>query len=237
MMQNVVAYVTPLPLPRNNAVTEQRSRIARWASRRRVHIAAWREEQAVGEGSVFYARPAMMVALSDLLQGGALAIASRDFLDVFDEAIVERLAQRAGARVVAVDGTKASREVVRLVTLLESYEHALASTRARAARRQREAVGAPFGQVAWGFRRSADETRVVRDAREQRVLAIAAHMRANGFTLREITEELARHDLRSRRGRPIGVTRVYEMLRDIETQPRYELLRKVLRPGPEQTTR
>src|SRR5258708_5007481 len=51
---------------------------------------------------------------------------------------------------------------------------------------------------------------------------------------REIAEELTRLGLRLRRGRPIGISRVFEMLRDIETLPRHQQYREVLvRDGAE----
>jgi DNA invertase Pin-like site-specific DNA recombinase len=220
-----------MPRMRHEAVAEQRTKIDRWASRNGVRIDAWHEERAVGEESIYSARPVLMDAVASLRSqgaGAALVIASRELFDVFDQAIVERLARRYGGRVVAADGRRADRDVLRLVTMLESHEQAISSTRTRAERRRCEATGSPFGEAPWGFRRSADGTRVVRDPREQRALAIAAHMRANGLTLREITEELARLDLRSRRGTPIRIARVHEMLRDMATNPRYERFRRIL---------
>jgi DNA invertase Pin-like site-specific DNA recombinase len=232
IMRTFVAYVTAVPpRHRQETATEQRDTISRWASRSGMRIAAWHEEQTVGKGLFFAARPALMDALLDMLRRGkeqTLVIASRKLLSVFDQAIVDRLARRAGGKVLTADGTTASAETLRLFALLESHEQALASLRARATRPQPETQGAAFGKLPWGYRRSADGKRVLRDAREQRVLAVAAHMRANGLKFREIAEELSRLGLRSRRGRPIGTSRVFEMLRDIETLPRFQGYREVL---------
>ena len=72
---------------------------------------------------------------------------------------------------------------------------------------------------------------MLRDGKEHRVLSVVARMRNSGFILREIVAELRRLDLKSRRGHRIGITRVHEMLRDIETEPRYAEYRKMLHKG------
>jgi hypothetical protein len=82
--------------------------------------------------------------------------------------------------------------------------------------------------VPWGFRASADGTRVVRDKDEQRVLSLVAHMRASGLKLREIAEELAKAGLRTRPGGPITIARISELLRDIDERPLYEEHREAI---------
>lgn len=231
MLATVVAYVSS---PSAKGLVENKSLISRWAAKHRVRVGTWYEERSSGEGPIWKVRPALMEALSSVREreGVVLVISSRASLDVVEEAIVEGLTQRQGGKVVAADGSEPRPAATRLATAFESYEAALRSTRARAERRRREAEGEPpFGEVPWGYRRNASGTRVVRDTREQRVLAVVAHMRANGFILREIVAELNRLGLRSRRGHRIGITRVHEMLRDIETEPLYEPFRKVLKQG------
>jgi hypothetical protein len=225
----VVAYITQGSSRRESAV-EQREDLTRWATRHRVKIAASYEERAVGDGPLFKARPALMDALS-MLRGEAkveaLLIASRGFLSPFDEAIVEGVARRAGGRLLAADGSGPSKQVARLVDVCDTYARALSSVGTRAKRRDWRAKGAPYGQIPWGFRASADGKRLVRDQTEQRVVSVIAHMRANGFKLHEIAEELARSGMRSRRGGRIGIPRVFELLRDIE-EGRYGELQRVL---------
>jgi DNA invertase Pin-like site-specific DNA recombinase len=219
----------------SNALLAQKAAIRRWASGRRVRVGAWYEELCDGEGPLWKARPVLMDALSTMRagEGGVLVIASRRLLDVVEEGIVEALARRQGGTVVASDGTEARPAALRMVGAFDLYEGALRSVRARAERRRREADGAPpFGEVPYGYRRNASGTRVVRDAAEQRVLALVAHMRADGFILREIVAELWRLGLRSRRGHRIGITRVFEMLRDIENEHLYEPLRRALQGAP-----
>jgi hypothetical protein len=67
------------------------------------------------------------------------------------------------------------------------------------------------GQCAWGFRVASDG-QITRDEREERVAAVARHMHANGRTLREIVDLLRECGVVSRRGTPLGMTRVFEII-------------------------
>lgn len=220
----VVAYTSARDLSRDTA-REQRDHIKAWAARHRAHIVAYHEDDEASEGPLYQARPGLMDAIA-VLRGDAgvraLVIASRRFLDAHDEAIVEGLARRAGGQVIAVDGSEASPRVEKLIATCDAYARALSSVGTRAKRSEWRAKGAPYGQVPWGYRRSVDGKRLVRDKDEQRVLAVVSHMRASGFKLHEIAAELARAGLRTRRGGPITLARISELLRDIEERPMFE---------------
>jgi hypothetical protein len=69
-----------------------------------------------------------------------------------------------------------------------------------------------FGEVPWGYRLNADRTGLVRDSKEQAVLAIVRYMRRRGRTLRQIVAELRGLGVVGRRGAPIGPTRVFQMI-------------------------
>lgn len=75
------------------------------------------------------------------------------------------------------------------------------------------------GQVGWGWR-VTDEGVVERDEYEERVVMVARHMRASGYALREIAEFLQGLGVVGRRGTPIGVTRVFEMIHGGRRKPR-----------------
>lgn len=75
------------------------------------------------------------------------------------------------------------------------------------------------GQLAWGWRVSADG-KVERDEREERIVAVARHMRGSGATLREIVEFFRREGLVGRRGTAIGTTRVFEMIHGGRRKPK-----------------
>jgi hypothetical protein len=67
------------------------------------------------------------------------------------------------------------------------------------------------GQSAWGWRATSDGT-FERDEYEENVVAVVRHMRQNGHTIRQIVEFLHGLGVVSRRGTPIGMTRVFEMI-------------------------
>ena len=67
------------------------------------------------------------------------------------------------------------------------------------------------GQSRWG-QRLGSEGVVERDEDEANVVAVVRHMRASGYKLREIVEFLAEMGVVGRTGRPIGTTRVFEMI-------------------------
>lgn len=69
-----------------------------------------------------------------------------------------------------------------------------------------------FGEAPWGYRLSPDRTNIVIDWKEKAVVAVARHMRRQGRTLRQIVAELARLGVVGRRGAPIGLSRVFEMI-------------------------
>jgi hypothetical protein len=91
------------------------------------------------------------------------------------------------------------------------------STARHALRRENSSTLA--GQLAWGWRVSPDG-RVERDEQEERIAAVARHMRASGVTLREIVEFLQKDGVVGRRGTPIGMTRVFEMIHGGRTKPK-----------------
>jgi hypothetical protein len=74
------------------------------------------------------------------------------------------------------------------------------------------------GQLGWGWRVSA-EGNVERDEGEERIAVVARHMRESGATLREIVEFFAKDGVVGRRGTPIGMTRVFEMIHGGRRKP------------------
>jgi hypothetical protein len=75
------------------------------------------------------------------------------------------------------------------------------------------------GQTPWGKRLSRNGS-VVRDKYEENVVAVVRHMRANGYTLLEIVSLLRDAGVVGRRGTPIGMTRVFEMIHGGRSKPR-----------------
>ena len=74
------------------------------------------------------------------------------------------------------------------------------------------------GQTPWGLRIEADGT-FVKDEREENVVAVVRHMRAQGYKIREIVDFLKKQGIRGRRGKAICQTRVFEMIHGGRVKP------------------
>jgi hypothetical protein len=72
--------------------------------------------------------------------------------------------------------------------------------------------GALWGRCPWGYRFSPDGMQLEPYEPEQNVIAVVRHMRLRGLKLREIAEELRRSGVVGRTGRPLGITRIFELL-------------------------
>jgi hypothetical protein len=155
-----------------------------------------------------------------LLSAKTLVVATLDRLgqDELSLAVVAYLLKHPGATLSFAKGTgrptatslRAGRHVAGHRTLdraLDAYDRVHAALEARL----RAHIGPPRrGPRGWGYRSAADGTIEV-DEDEQRVVAIVRHMHATGNSLREIVVKLREMGVVSRRGKPIGLTRVFEM--------------------------
>ncbi len=175
----------------------QRDAISAWAEREDVEVVAWHEDRGVSGGAELEDRPGLTAAVADLarLGAGVLVVAKRDRLarDVLTAALVERLAERSGARIVSADGTGNGNtpEAALLRSMIDAfaaYERALIRSRTKAALAVKKARGERVGGVPYGFR---DEGGVlVEDEREQVVVKRARELRAEGLSLRAIGRSL-----------------------------------------------
>jgi len=75
------------------------------------------------------------------------------------------------------------------------------------------------GQCAWGKRFADDGVTLVVDEYEQNVTAVIRHMRASGYKLRQIVDSLRELGVVGRTGKPIGTTRVFEIVHGARKKP------------------
>jgi DNA invertase Pin-like site-specific DNA recombinase len=139
-------------------------------------------------------------------RAGVLLVATRDRLarDVIVSAVVERLVERQGARVMAAEGpgngdSPEAELMRRIVDAFASYERMIIAARTRAAVRVKKLRGVRIGGVPLGFRLSADPCRIEPDSGGQGVIGLVRQLRSHGLSLRQIDEEL-----RARGHRPRG---------------------------------
>jgi len=94
--------------------------------------------------------------------------------------------------------------------------------------RNRKRPGLYAGQSPWGMRIAADGT-LEGDEHEQSVIAAVHHMRENGYKLRQIVASLKDLGVVGRTGKPIGMTRIFEIIYGGRTKPKDAPKVKVVR--------
>jgi DNA invertase Pin-like site-specific DNA recombinase len=175
-------------------------------------------DEGVSGGAELEDCPALVAALDAIEDGAALVVAKRDRLgrDVYRLALIERMAERAGARIVSADGTgngddPAALLMRRMVDAFAEYERALIRSRTSAALRAKVARGEHVGRPRYGWRVEDGELVAIED--EQAVIREAVQLRAQGLTLRAVSAALADAGMVSRTGRPFGPSQVRSMTR------------------------
>jgi hypothetical protein len=77
-----------------------------------------------------------------------------------------------------------------------------------------------YGETPFGWQLSDDRSRLVVDTEEQRLLAVVRHMYlSERLPMRDIVERLRRMGVVNRRGRPFGLSGVWEMIHRRSEKP------------------
>jgi DNA invertase Pin-like site-specific DNA recombinase len=205
----------------------QRAAIEVWSAREGVQIVAWHVDQGVSGAAPLEDRPALGAAVASLRPEnvGVLVVAKRDRLarDVVVAGMVERVVQRAGARIVAADGAgngdAPADEFMR--TILDgaaAYERALIRSRTRAALKAKRVRGERAGNVPWGFTADAGG-RLLPNDREVAAKGRATELVGQGVSLRKAGEVLAGEGYLGRSGKPLSHVQLLRMLRTQEASP------------------
>lgn len=218
----VVGYIRVSTDDQNLGPDAQRAALQTWCDGNGAILVAVYEDHGLSGAAPLDKRPGLLTALDALPDHSAtiLLVAKRDRLarDVVVAAMVERLAERQGARVFTADGT-ANLEgpegmLMRgIVDLFAQYERAIIRTRTRAAllvkRERGEYTG---GDTPYGFKLSEDGGRLVPVSQEQDVLKAAQTLREQGLSLRAVATELQEMGYVNRRGRRFDPRQVSRML-------------------------
>ena len=195
----------------------QRAAVVAWAARAGVTIAAWYEDKGVSGAAAIDKRPGLLAALDALPQhrAGLLVVANRSRLarDVVAAAMIERMAERVGARVTSAAGEgegddPASKLMRQIVDAFAEYERALIRGRTSAALQAKKARGERLGVAGGRNRIGGDSVSAERTATERAILDCVRELRAAGMTVRAIADELARLGHRTRKGGHIAPTQV-----------------------------
>jgi site-specific DNA recombinase len=77
-----------------------------------------------------------------------------------------------------------------------------------------------YGETPYGWRLSRDRSKLVIDGDEQRVLAVVRHMYfVERIPMRSVVERLRDMGVVNRRGRPFGLSSVFEMIHRRPSRP------------------
>jgi DNA invertase Pin-like site-specific DNA recombinase len=206
----------------------QRASIEAWARSERIHVAAWHVDQGVCSVTPIDERPALVAALASLREhaAGVLVVAKRDRIarDVVLAAMVERATASAGATIVSAAGegngdAPADAFMRTVIDGAAQYERALIRARTKAALGAKRAKGEKTGGDApYGFALAVDGLRLAPVESEQKTLARARALSAEGRSLRNVAAALTSEGRFSRTGRAFAAQQIARMLATVEAQ-------------------
>jgi DNA invertase Pin-like site-specific DNA recombinase len=197
----------------------QREACATWASTNDCELAELHIDAGVSGTAAIDKRPGLVAALAALRRGYILVVAKRDRLgrDPVVGAMIERMVERKGARIVSAAGEGTDGDgptsvlMRRIVDAFAEYERLIIGARTRAAlgakRERGEKTG---GAVPLGYVLADDGVHLERDTHEARAVDIILSMRAEGMSIRAIAERLNADDVPARGAKwhPTSVARV-----------------------------
>jgi DNA invertase Pin-like site-specific DNA recombinase len=153
-------------------------------------------------------RPGLLAALAILGKGDVLMVSKRDRLgrDPMLMGWIEKECKKVGARVLSAAGEGTENDdptnilMRRMVDAFAEFERLQIGARTKAALGAKRARGEKTGgDVPFGF--SADEQgRLSENSAEQEALEIIRRLRAKGWTLRAIADELEARGIHTKRG-------------------------------------
>jgi site-specific DNA recombinase len=218
----VIGYIRVSTSKQELSPKAQRDHIEQWCARQGCELVATFEEKVSGgvEFDDLDKREALMAAIDALESGMALVVAKRDRLarNVASAAIIERLAERKGARVLAVDGVnnEDSPEAQLMRTLIDAfaqYERALIRSRIVQALAHKKAKGERVGGVPYGKELAADGKTLVPSERDKKLLARIHRLHRSGMSVRQIAAKVTAEGYRSRSGAAVSKSTVARLLR------------------------
>ena len=186
----------------------QQARIAAWCTANGYDLVAIHVDAGIS-GKRTDNRPALQSAIRDACDNSAALICyslsrlSRSTKDTIS--LADRLA-KSGADLVSLSEridttTAAGRMVFRMLAVLNEFERDLVSERTCAAMQHKKSKGERVGKVPFGYDLSADGITLTPNEREQESLAIIKELRANGYSLRRIADELTSRGIETKGGK------------------------------------
>jgi DNA invertase Pin-like site-specific DNA recombinase len=179
------------------------------ATRLGLSLAQTFTDAAVSGGLALEHRPALLAAIESLTSGDTLIVAKRDRLgrDVLNVAMIDRLVERKGGRVISAAGEGTDDDgptsilMRQIVDCFAQYERAIIRARTRAAMAAAKARGQRTGHIPYGWQVASDGRTLLPHDEERRTLATICSLRSRGYAMKDIASELNAIGLRNRQGR------------------------------------
>ena len=218
--KSVVGYVRVSTEDQALSVEAQREQLSAWCSERKLPLVAVYDDIGVSGGAELDKRPGLMRALDELKPGMVLLAIKRDRLarDTMNAAMIERLAERAGARVLTCDGAGEgdSPEAKLMRTMIDAfaeYERAIIRARTRVALSHKKARGEKTGgDVPYGYQLASDGKTLIEDPKEKPVLDFIRQCRDEKLSMRKVVAALEENGYRSRSRKPFILTQVVRII-------------------------
>lgn len=175
----------------------QTEAITSTAARLGLVVEVTHDDLGVSGGLALEHRPALLAALEGLRRGDTLIVAKRDRLgrSVLNVAMIERLVERKGARIVSAagegcdDDAPTSRLMRQIIDAFSEYERAIIRSRTKAALAALKARGQRCGNLPFGFT-ATEDGRLIPDPREQAIITRVRDLRAQGMSFRSVAAAL-----------------------------------------------
>jgi DNA invertase Pin-like site-specific DNA recombinase len=203
-----IGYIRVSTDDQSLSVDAQRTRLQQWCTERHMELVAVYEDVGVSGGAALDKRPGLMAALDALEPGMVLVAVKRDRIarDTMNAAMIERLAERANARVMTCDGagegdTPEAKLMRTMIDAFAEYERQIIKARTKSALAvKRERDERISRHVPYGMQLAADGIHLEPNAAEQAVIALARSLHAEGLSSGKIAAQLAEHGMYSRTG-------------------------------------
>jgi site-specific DNA recombinase len=215
-----IGYIRVSTDDQNISVDAQRQRITAWCTEKHLTLRAVYEDIGVSGGADIDKRPGLMAALDALEHGMVLVAVKRDRIarDTMNAAMIERLTERAGAKVMTCDGagegdTPEAKLMRTMIDAFAEYERAIIRARTKVAmghkrnREERISRHIPFGKAL-----APDGIHLVDEPTEQLIITAARTYRASGFSLRAVAARLEAEGYRSRTGKVFTAQAIDNMI-------------------------
>ena len=219
--KHAIAYIRVSTDEQSLSVEAQHDALSTWCTQRGFLLAAVYEDVNVSGGAKLDKRPGLLAALDALTSGSVLLATKRDRLarDAMSAAMIERLAERAGASVQTVDGVgegdSPEAKLMRgMIDLFAEYERQVIKARIKTALGHKKAKGERVSRhIPYGQQLGTDGTHLEDNPAEQAVIAVAQELRHAGMSSRQIAAHLAQQGLYSRVGTVFTPSTIMAMVR------------------------